>query len=63
MESCRHGMEGRAGDASRKESRGQIKKGLCVSLKSWILKLIRKDTRTPMFIAALFTMAKIRKQP
>ena len=56
-------MEGRAGDASRKESRGQIKKGLCVSLKSWILKLIRKDTRTPMFIAALFTMAKIRKQP
>ena len=25
--------------------------------------LIRKDTCTPMFIAALFTVAKIRKQP
>ena len=25
--------------------------------------LIRKDTGTPMFTAALFTAAKIRKQP
>ena len=25
--------------------------------------LIQKDTRTPMFIAALFTIAKIWKQP
>ena len=25
--------------------------------------LIQKDTRTPLFIAALFTIAKIRKQP
>ena len=25
--------------------------------------LIRKDTRTPMFIAALFTIAKVWKQP
>ena len=25
--------------------------------------LIRKDISTPMFIAALFTIAKIRKQP
>ena len=25
--------------------------------------IIQKDTRTPMFIAALFTIAKTRKQP
>ena len=35
---------------------------LCIFLKK-AKTLIEKDMRTPMFIAALFTIAKIRKQP
>ena len=47
----------------QKGRQGQVKTDLCTSPKSWILKLIQEDTCIPVFTAALFTVAKIKKQP
>ena len=45
-------------------SKGQIGKGRLLKIvKNRSFPVIPKDTSTPMFLAALFTIAKVWKQP